>query len=208
MNSLRRWASISLVAVSMLGCGSMKDNVKTTYEAPSVIMPADIKTLSVKPFENETSESGINSKLWLATTDEFIRDGRIRYVDKEEIADGVVIGTIKQFRETELSHDVNLVAKEYQIWVVMNLKFLDRNKNQYLWEEKNLEQKFRYFTETEPGGMTKEQAKEELWSRFSQDIVKRTIEGFGSVTGSSSKAIPKEPLPDNPPPAYPSTAPF
>jgi hypothetical protein len=204
----RKVILFSLLTVSLFGCGSMKDNVKTSYEAPSVIMPADIKTLSVKPFENETSESGINSKLWLATTDEFIRDGRIRYVDKEESADGVVIGTIKQFRETEFSHDVNLVAKEYQIWVVMDLKFLDRAKNQYLWQESNLEQKFRYLTETQPGGMTKEQAKEELWQRFAQDIVKRTIDGFGSVTGSSSKAIPKEPMPDNPPPAYPSTAPF
>jgi len=29
-----------------------------------------IKSIAVKPFENETSQPGIGNKLWLATTDE------------------------------------------------------------------------------------------------------------------------------------------
>jgi hypothetical protein len=37
--------------------------------------------------------------------------------------------------------------------------------------------------------MTEEQAREKLWDIMSKDIVKRTVEGFGSVTGVSSKKI-------------------
>lgn len=182
--------------------------MNTEYVPPSIILPAHIKTIAVRPFENTTSQPEIGQKLWLATTQEFVRDGRIAYADSEEKADGVVIGTITQYRETELSHDVNLIPREYQLWVIMDLKFLDRSNNQYLWEEPLLEQKLRYFVETEPGGKTSEEAREELWDRFSRDIVRRTIEGFGSVTSASPKSVPKEPLPDNPPPKYPTTSPY
>ncbi len=191
-------------SVYLTGC----QGTQSEYVPPAIILPPSIKAISVRPFENETSQTGIGNKLWLATTDEFIRDGRIAYVDKEDKADGVVIGTIKQYRETELSHDANLVPLEYQLWIVMDLKFLDKKNNQYLWEEPLLEQKLRYFTETQPGGKTQEEAREELWDRFATDIVRRTVEGFGTVTSSSPRAVPKEQSPDNPPPAYPSTAPY
>ncbi len=197
---------IGLISVfSMTGCSSMPE---ANYQAPAIQIPANIKKISVRPFENQTSQPGIGNKLWLAATDEFIRDGRIAYTDKEDQADGVIVGTIKQYRETELSHDVNLVPLEYQIWIIMDLKFLDRVNNQYIWEEPFLEQKLQYFAETSPGGKTSEEAREEMWRRFSTDIVRRTIEGYGSVTSSSPRSVPKEPLPDNPPPDYPSSVPF
>ncbi|MBV9079498.1 MAG: hypothetical protein JO102_00090, partial [Elusimicrobia bacterium] len=130
------------------------------------------------------------------------------YTDKEANADGVVIGTIRQYRETALSYDTNLVPLEYQLWIIMDLKFLDIHNNQYLWHEPAIEEKLRYFAETAPGGKTVEEAREELWARFANDIVRRTIEGFGSVTSASPRAVPKAPEPENPPPQYPSTAPY
>lgn len=195
---------IAAAAFQLTGCGGTQGE----YVPPAIIIPAHIKSIAVKPFENETSQPGISNKLWLATTDEFIRDGRIAYENDVNKADGVVVGTIKQYRETELSHDANLVPLEYQLWIIMDLKFLDKSNNQYLWEEPLIEQKLRYFTETQPGGKTVEEAREELWERFASDIVRRTVEGFGSVTSASPRAVPKEQTPDNPPPAYPSTAPY
>ncbi len=200
--------SFSFAAASLPFLLSACGGLRTDYVPPAIIIPPHIKSIAVRPFENETSQPGIGNKLWLATTDEFIRDGRIAYVGDEKKADGIVIGTIKQYKETELSHDVNLVPLEYQRWIIMDLKFLDRANNQLLWDEPNLEQKLRYFVETEPGGKTVEQAREELWERFANDIVRRTIEGFGTVTGASPRAVPQEPVPQNPPPDYPSTVPY
>ncbi len=197
-------AALAAMSFQLTGCGG----TQSEYVPPAIILPPHIKSIGVKPFENETSQPAINNKLWLATTDEFIRDGRIAYENDANKADGVVVGTIKQYRETELNHDANLVPIEYQLWIVMELKFLDKSNNQYLWEEPLLEQKLRYFTETQPGGKTVEEAREELWDRFANDIVRRTVEGFGSVTSSSPRAVPKNDNPDNPPPAYPSTAPY
>ncbi len=210
-------AAVAVVATAfaltvIAGCGG----VESQYQGSSVILPANIKSIAVRPFENETSQPAINNKLWLATTDEFIRDGRIAYSADEKKADGVVVGTIRQYRETALSYDTNLVPLEYQLWIIMDLKFLDTKNNQYLWHEPYIEQKLRYFAETAPGGETVEQAREELWQRFANDIVRRTIEGFGSVTSSSPRSVPKDPVKDatkepssdNPPPKYPGTAPF
>lgn len=194
---------LALTAPLLSGCGATGE-----YEPPAIILPPNIQSIAVRPFENETAQPAIGNKLWLAVTDEFIRDGRIAYSDDEKRADGIVVGTIKQYRETALNYDANLVPIEYQLWIIMDLKFLDKEKNQYLWHEPYLEQKLRYFAETAPGGKTVEEAREELWERFASDIVRRTVEGFGSVTSSSPRSVPKDPIPENPPPDYPSTAPF
>ncbi len=201
--SLTLALAVLAVLPILTGCGA-----EGQYQAPAIILPPNIKSIAVRPFENESSQPAIGNKLWLATTNEFIRDGRIAYSDDEKKADGIVVGTIKQYRETALNYDSNLVPTEYQLWIIMDLKFLDRNNNQYLWEEKALEQKLRYFAETVPGGKTVEEAREELWERFANDIVRRTVEGFGSVTSSSPRGVPKDPLPENPPPQYPTTAPY
>src|ERR1043166_4973123 len=96
-------AAIGFFSFFLSGCNSMQSE----YTPPSIIIPPNIKSIAVKPFENETSQPGIGNKLWLATTDEFIRDGRIAYNDDEKKADGVVVGTIKQYRETALAYDSN-----------------------------------------------------------------------------------------------------
>jgi hypothetical protein len=64
--------------------------------------------------------------------------------------------------------------------------------------------------ETKPGGIPEEEAREILWDLFARDIVKRTIEGFGSVSGASERKVPTKPLPlssGEPPKTRPRTAP-
>jgi hypothetical protein len=115
----------------------------------------------------------------------------VAYVDDVSKADAVIVGTIKHFHETILSHDVNLIAQEYQLWVIMDVKLLDQKNNQYLWDEPLLEQKGKFLGETQPGGKTSEEAQQQLWDRFATDIVRRTLEGFGAVTSVSPKSVPK-----------------
>lgn len=209
MKNLFLWLGASFVVAGLLSsCGG----VKSEYVAPAIIIPPDIKTIAVRPFDNQTSIPAAGTKLWLAVTDEFIRDGRIAYVDDEAKCDGVIVGTIKFFRDDmPLTYNQNQVPIEFQAWVIMDVKFLDKNKNQYVWEEPNLEQKLRFFDITEPGGKTRDEAREELWARFASDIVRRTVEGFGTVSSASPRAVPSTPAPPstpNPAPDYPSTIPF
>lgn len=170
------------------GCGG---GVRSEYVQSVMVLPPHIKTIAIAPFENETSKQISGNKLWLAVRDKFTRDGRISYVDDIDKADAIVQGTIKHFHETALRRDTNFIPREYQLWIIMDVKLLDRKENAYLWEEPLLEQKYTYQIETEPGGKTQEEAREEMWARYSSDIVKRTLDGFGSVTSVSPRAVPQ-----------------
>src|SRR5512133_1570424 len=76
----------SLVIFS--GCSS-------PYSPAPQILPSHIKKIYVRPFVNATTQYGLEEKLTLRVIDEFIRDGRLALANKEEDADGVVVGEIK-----------------------------------------------------------------------------------------------------------------
>ena len=70
--------------------------------------------------------------------------------------------------------------------VLLNLRFIDKNSQETIWQEPALQQIYIFSAATLDGGMTEEQAREELWKNFAKMIVKRTVEGFGSV-GSQTR---------------------
>jgi hypothetical protein len=41
-------------------------------------------------------------------------------------------------------------------------------------------------------GLTEEQAREQIWDILARNIVKRVVDGFGSVTGTSERRITGE----------------
>lgn len=179
-------AGFPLLFLSACGGG-----VRSEYASSVIVLPPHIKSIAIAPFQNETSHPLTGNKLWLAVREKFVRDGRVAYVDDEGKADAVIVGTIKHFHETVLVHDVNFIPQEYQLWVIMEVKLLDKANNQYLWEEALLEQKMKFLTETQPGGKTGEEAREQLWDRYATDIVRRTLDGFGSVTSVSPRSVPQ-----------------
>lgn len=172
------------------------------YQSKPLILPQHIKSIMVRPMINKTQFVGLEEKLSLEVYQEFIRDGRLPIVNDEADADGIVEGQIVRYIREPISYDAQNVAEEFKIWVLVNLRFIDRVANTVLWEEPRLEQTYRYFVETRPGGVTEEEAREQLWDLFARDIVKRTIEGFGSVSGASERKISDEvrPAPPAPPP--------
>ncbi|HOW27264.1 MAG TPA: LptE family protein [Elusimicrobiota bacterium] len=179
-------AGLMMVMTLLSGCG------EDGYRPSAVILPNHIRNITLRPFTNRTQFFGLEEKLWLAVSREFIRDGRLPYVNDEKEADGIVIGEITRYIKEPISYDVNHVAEEYKIWILITLKFYDRANNVALWEEPNMEQIYRYFVETKPGGMTEEEAREIVWDLFARDIVKRTIDGFGTVMGASERRISSE----------------
>jgi hypothetical protein len=194
---------VAAVLLFLGGCGDMG------YTPAPVLLPAHISRIAVRPFVNKTPFFGLEEKLRLRVEEEFIRDGRLPYVNVESEADGVVAGEIVRYIKEAISFDSNQVAEEFKLWVVINLRFIDRVNNVLLWEEPRMEQEYRYFVETKPGGITEEEAREILWDLFARDIVKRTIEGFGSVSGASERKIsdaPSQPVQESPAPPVPSPA--
>jgi len=178
---LLKYAFLALV-VALTGCAS-------PYSPAPQILPAYIKTIYVRPFVNNTNQYGLEEKLTLAVIDEFVRDGRLKVVNSEGEADGVLAGEISKYILQPLTYDANMVTEQYKLWVLLNVHFIDRQKNVTMWTEPNMEG-IQVFYDTTRGGPTEEEVRQTLWGTLSIDIVKRTIQGFGSVSGASEKKVP------------------
>lgn len=171
------------------GCGAGEI---AGYNPKPLLLPAHIRKIAIRPFANKTQFFGLEDKLTLRVSQEFLRDGRLPLVNQEIDADGVVVGEIVRYIKEPISYDSNHVVEEYKIWVLINLQFNDVTQKIALWQEPRMEQSYRYFVETQPGGITEDAAREQLWDLFARDIVKRTIEGFGSVSGASERKVSHE----------------
>jgi hypothetical protein len=213
MNKSSFWL-IPAILVLFIGCS------KYYYNPAPQVLPTHIRRIAIRPFANHTQQYGLEDKLTLAVQSEFLRDGRFG-ITSEDQADGVVIGDITRYILEPLSYDSNHVPTQYKLWILADVTFYDKVKNQTLWKEHNLSGELRYYVASSglPGSTTEEEARQTIWDQLARDIRTRTLEGFGTVTGASDRAVPKNypnqlnsvaPLPPSnsaTPPPTPNTAP-
>jgi hypothetical protein len=178
--------SVLAYALLLSACAGGPDVV---YRPAEQKLPQHIKRISVRPFVNKTQQFGLEEKLTLKVIDEFLKNGEYGVV-QESGAEGVVVGDITHYILTPIQYDVNLVPTVYKLNVLVNVRLLDRAANRYLWEEPAMQATKMYSAPTMPGGLTEESAREFLWELLAKDIVKRTVDGFGSVSSASQKKIP------------------
>lgn len=176
-----------LLAAAFLASGCGGEGV--LYRPADQIMPQHIKSISVRTFSSKTQHFGLEEKLTLKIIDELLKNGQYKVVN-EEIADGVITGEIVHYILTPIQYDSNMVETIYNLTVIASVKLLDKKKNAYVWEEPALKAVKIYSAATLPGGMTEEQAREAVWEILSKDIIKRTVEGFGSAMSTSEKKVP------------------
>jgi hypothetical protein len=183
-----------LVALFTVGCS------KYYYNPAPQVLPQYIKKLAVRPFANHTRQFSLESKLTLAVQSLFNQDGRYQ-ITTEDQADGVLIGDITKYILMPLAFDANNAPTLYKLWILVNVSFYDKIRNQTLWTEPNLGNPITYYAASSghPGALTEEEAQQQIWNQMAVDITTRTLEGFGTVTGASDKAVPK-----NSPDQYPS----
>ncbi|MFA6433365.1 MAG: LPS assembly lipoprotein LptE [Elusimicrobiales bacterium] len=187
MTTKNYYLAVTAAAVALLSACSTSE---VTYRPAEQKLPQYIKRISVRPFANKTPQFGLEEKLTLKTIDEFLKNGEYT-VSPESSAQGVIVGEINHYILTPIQYDVNLVPTVYKLNVLVSVHFLDKAANRYLWEEPALQAVRIYSASTLPGGMTEEAAREVLWEILAKDIVKRTVEGFGSTSSASRKKIPQ-----------------
>ena len=173
---------ILAAAMTAGGCG--------VYEPIPQRMPYYITDVAIAPFRNETPFYGLEDKLTLKLTDELIRDGRFTLTSMGK-AQGYLTGNIKKYILSPLSYDANLIPTSYKLWIIADVWFVDKINNVTLWQEPNFEGVQIYMAATQPGGITEDHARELIWESMSRNIIRRTVEGFGAVSGASEKKIPQ-----------------
>jgi hypothetical protein len=181
--NIRRTAFIAASAAMSLACGQ-----DVAYRPTPQILPSHIQRLALRPIVNKTQQFGLEDKLGLAVRDEFLRDGRYPVVPEPEAA-GLVWITITRYILTPIQYDATLQPTTYKLRILIDVQFVDRGTNTALWEEKNLEGALTYPASTLAGGLTEEQAREQIWTVLAKLVVKRVVDGFGAVTGTSERRI-------------------
>lgn len=179
MNKLKI-SSLALMALAS-ACGT-----DVAYKPTPQLIPQHVQRLALRPIINKTQQFGLEDKLMLRVRDEFLRDGRYPLVPEPE-SQGVVWITVSRYILTAVQYDSTQAATAYKLRILVDLQFVDKSTNQILWEEKNLEGILSFPAQTLRGGLTEEQAREQIWDLLARNIVKRVVDGFGSVTGTSER---------------------
>ncbi len=188
---IKRIAPLALI-LAAAACGT-----DVAYKPTPQLLPQHVQRLALRPIVNKTQQFGLEDKLLLRVRDEFLRDRRYPLVPEAE-AQGVVMITISRYILTAVQFDSTLAATAFKLRILVDVQFLDKSTNQILWEEKNLEGILNFPVQTLRGGLTEEQAREQIWDILARNIVRRVVLGFGSITGTSNRRITGE---------APSTAP-
>jgi hypothetical protein len=168
------------------------------YEPAVQLLPEHIKKVYVRPFGNNTNQFGIESKFTNEVIEEIINSGRLSLVNKEKDADGILTATIKKYILQPLTYDMNNVAEQYKMWIIVSVSLVDNDNNVTLWTEPNMEgiQIYCDINRRPNGedsigeGMSEEEARQIVWTKMSRNIVRRVIKGFGFVTSMSEKKVP------------------
>jgi len=176
--------AFGLAAIVFCGCTA-------PYTPAPQILPQHVRKIYIRPFVNDTNQYGIEEKLTFTLTNVLINDGRFAVVNNEADADGVLVGEISKYVLQPLTYNSNMVTLQWKLWVIVNIYFVDRIKNVTLWSEPNMQAIQTYNDATQPGGKSEEEARQLIWNSMSSDIVNRTVNGFGSVSGISDKKVPQ-----------------
>jgi hypothetical protein len=172
MNKLIRITGIiSLVALT--GCAyGMKQS-----------LPLDIHTLAIT-LVNNTKQTGIESDFLNDIKKAFQVDGRLQIVTDSSKADALVEGTIRKYLVENLSYDVNNVASQRRIKMVVDIKVTDQIRKVVLFEKQQvggIEGGAITFNVSNVGGQTIQPeylARETVYTNLSQDIVNLVIYGW------------------------------
>ena len=178
----RRLLPLVLIMIAS-ACGT-----DVAYRPTEQILPQRVQRLALRSVINKTQQFGLEDKLLLRVRDEFLRDGRYPLVPESE-AQGIVSITITRYILTAVQYDATQAVTAYKLRILIDVQFVDKSTNQILWEEKNLEGSQSYPASTLRGGFTEEQSREQIWDILAKNVVKRTVDGFGSVTGTSERRI-------------------
>ena len=139
-----------------------------------------IKTIAIPSFDSRLEIDELHTIMTSAVVNEFVRRGRHKIVAVPTEADAVLEGTIIRLavRNTEL--DSAGRASRAELFVVTNLVFRDRNKDEIVWERQN----FLFSQEFEVSASSTDyleqdvQAMEELSAAFAASVVSSILEGF------------------------------
>jgi outer membrane lipopolysaccharide assembly protein LptE/RlpB len=171
-----RWYSGALMGVFLLvlsGCGY-------ALVGRGSNLPADIKSVYIRPLENRTPRSQVEQALTRAIAEEMVRRQRFSVLGNPEGADAELSGAVVGFGATPVTFDPSGRATEYEISLTAQIAFKRTGQDQPIWSNDRYN-----FRETYPIDATnqnyvdlEDDAIERASERFAETMVSDLLEGF------------------------------
>ncbi len=186
---MKKLAVLILAVAGFIACGSEG----AYYKPQAQIMPQHIRKIAVRQILNKTEVFALEDKFYDELYDEFLRNGSYQIVPENDGAEGVVVTTISRYLNVPIQYDSQLIPTVYRMNIWLDVVFMDKTTNAPVWREPAFMGTQIYAASTLPGGMTEVQARDVVFEQLSRDIVKRTVDGFGSVWSENKKKVMNNP---------------
>lgn len=130
-----------------------------------------IQKVFVDNFSNRTSEAYVENYLRQAFIDEFIKGRRFKLVGKPEMADAVLKGSIKSLTISHLSYDINNIAMEERVTMIMEIIFEEQDTHKIIWSNKDISGMEDYRITTDQ--LTSESRRKDALIKLSNDTAEK-----------------------------------
>jgi len=118
---------VLLLAAAPLACGY---RIAGTHET----MPGDIHSISIGHFDNYSRQEGLEKTLAFAFEREFYERGELTVKESPSQGDGILTGTIREFRIRPVAFDANDVALEYEAELTLDVTLRRQADGKVLWK--------------------------------------------------------------------------
>jgi outer membrane lipopolysaccharide assembly protein LptE/RlpB len=143
-------------------------------------IPADIKSVYIRPFENRTQRSQVDQEVTRAIAEEMVNRQRFSVVGSLEQADSELSGAVTGFGVTPVTFDQTGRATEYEISVTAQVAFKRKASNEAIWSNDRYVFRESYPIEANSAAYfdREDTAIREAAERFAEAMVADLLEGF------------------------------
>lgn len=147
-----------------------------TEESRNLSVPAGLRKVHVKTFENNTYELGIEDLVTHKTIEALLKDAQVAHVDEAQ-ADALLIGRISKYVREPIAFDQNNVATLYRIYIEVRVELVNPQNRKPFWEEPLIDHQTTY-SPIAPPIETEAMAKERLSGLVATDVLTRVTQGW------------------------------
>jgi outer membrane lipopolysaccharide assembly protein LptE/RlpB len=153
----------------LAGCGYYSTKSKTA---------GDIKSVSVRFFENRTPEPNLEIAVTELITDKLLIENVLKVVDEQQ-ADAILEGGIVEFQNVPFSFNEDLNAEEYHVIITLEATLYKRADNEPVWAKQRLKGDGSYFIgATEGEGFSFSDARQEAIFEIAERIINLTVQDW------------------------------
>ncbi len=174
-----------LLTTALTGCGystrsMLSGKYRTIYITP-FLNKVDITQEAYSANKYRIYRPMLETDITKKVINRYLFDGNLKPV-KEDQADLVLKGELIEYRKDPLSYTSGSdEITEYRINIYVNLSLWDQKENKLVWEEKNFNGNYSFFTSAAPANVSKGNTSEDsavinAVEDLARRIVERTVE--------------------------------